>query len=176
MAMVMVEDRRERKKAETRARLLQTAIRMMEEKGFDDLTVEAIAAAADVGKGTVYNYFQTKEEIVVAWFVELERRVQARLAKWSPSGQSLEQILTAFLRFQFRLKQPDYQFVRIFFTQMFARSEQVYPYIVELQKIIDPPLIRFLASLQDRELLRRDIAMESLVLHFKTVHFGLSAV
>ena len=113
---------------------------------------------------------------MVAWFVELERRVQDRLAKWSPAGESLEQILTAFLRFQFRLKQPDYKFVRIFFTQMFARSEQMYPYIVEVQKIIDPPLIRFLASLQERGLIRRDIAMESLVLHFKTVHFGLSAV
>lgn len=176
MTMVIKEtDRRERKKAETRAHLLRTAIRMMEEIGFDALTVEAIASEADLGKGTVYNYFGTKEEIVVAFFVELERRVQSTLARWTMRGKSLDAILISFLRYQFRLKQPHYRFVRIFFTQLFARSEQMYPYIVELQKIIDPPLVRLFESLQGRGLLRSDVAMASLVLHFKTVHFGLSA-
>ena len=169
---------RERKKDETRSRLLRTAIRLMSKEGFDALTVEAIAQAADVGKGTIYNYFRTKEDIVVAFFVDLERRVQAKLAKWTSAGQSeesLDDILTSFLQYQFRLKRPHYKFVRIFFTQMFARSEQMYPYIVELQTIIDPPLMQLFASLQARHLLRSDVSMELLVLQFKTMHLGLSA-
>ena len=148
---------------------------MMEEQGFDNVTVEAIAAAADVGKGTIYNYFRTKEDIVVAFFVELEHRVQKKTARWRPRAAPLEVTLTAFLRYQFRLKQPYYRFVRIFFTQMFARPDQMLPYLVELQAIIDPPIVRLFEHLQSSGVLRTDIPMASLVLHLKTVHFGLSA-
>jgi AcrR family transcriptional regulator len=168
--------RRARRKEETRKRLLSTAIRLMTEQGFEDLTVEAIAVAADVGKGTIYNYFSTKEDIVVAFFVDLERSIQRKLAKWAPDGASLAGILTSFLEFQFRLKRPHYNFVRIFFAQMFARPDQMYPYLVELQAVIDAPLITLFQSLQKRRLLRRDVPMDLLVLNFKTMHFGLSAV
>ena len=116
-----LQGRREQRKEKTRKRLLETAIRMMTEQGFEALTVEAIAAAADVGKGTIYNYFRTKEDIVVAFFVDLERSVQHKLSKWSSKDETLAGILLSFLEFQFRLKRPHYPFVRIFFTQMFAR-------------------------------------------------------
>jgi AcrR family transcriptional regulator len=168
--------RRQLRKQETRRRLLDTAIRLMTEQGFDDLTVEAIAVAADVGKGTIYNYFSTKEDIVVAFFVDLERSVQRKLARWTPEDASLADILVSFLEFQFRLKRPHYKFVRIFLTQMFARPEQMYPYLVDLQSIIDIPLITLFQSLQERRLLRRDVPMDLLILNFKTMHFGLSAV
>ena len=168
--------RRAQRKEETRKRLLSTAIRLMTEQGFEHLTVEAIAVAADVGKGTVYNYFSTKEDIVVAFFVDLERSVQRKLAKWAPDDASLAGILTSFIEFQFRLKRPHYNFVRIFFTQIFARPDQMYPYLVELQAIIDAPLITLFQSLQQRRLLRSDVPMDLLVLNFKTMHFGLSAV
>jgi AcrR family transcriptional regulator len=173
--VVNISSRRERKKEETRARLLSTAMKLMREQGFDGITVEALAEAADVGKGTVYNYFKTKEDIVVAFFVDLERRVQVKVSSQSLEQGSLEQILTAFLQYQFRLKVPHLDFVRIFLSQMFARPEQMFPYVVELQGIIDPPLIRLFESLQARKLLRRDAPMELLVLNFKTMHFGLSA-
>jgi AcrR family transcriptional regulator len=168
--------RRERKKQETRARLLNTAIHLMIERGFDSLTVEQIADAADVGKGTIYNYFKTKEDIVMAFFVDLERQIQSKIAKLSVDHDSLAQILISFLQYQFRLKRRHLQFVRIFYTQLFARPEQMYPYVVELQTIIDPPLIRLFESLQDRHFLRRDVPMDLLVLTFKTMHFGLSAI
>jgi AcrR family transcriptional regulator len=171
-----ISGRRQLRKEETRRRLLDTAIRLMTEQGFEDLTVEAIAIAADVGKGTIYNYFSTKEDIVVAFFVDLERSVQRKLARWTPEDASLAGILVSFLEFQFRLKRPHYKFVRIFFTQMFARPEQMYPYLVDLQSIIDVPLITLFQSLQERRLLRHDVPMDLLVLNFKTMHFGLSAV
>ena len=47
------------------------------EHGFGDVTVEHIADVADIGKGTIYNYFDTKEDIVVAFMVDVERKVQA---------------------------------------------------------------------------------------------------
>jgi AcrR family transcriptional regulator len=58
--------RRERKKRETRQRLMKAALRLFGERGYDDTTVEQIAEAADVAKGTFFNYFETKETILPA--------------------------------------------------------------------------------------------------------------
>lgn len=58
--------RRERKKQQTRQRLIEAALRLFQEQGYDDTTVEQIAAAADVAKGTFFNYFETKEAILPA--------------------------------------------------------------------------------------------------------------
>lgn len=56
--------RRERKRAETREKLFQSALRLFAQKGFAATTVEDITEAADVGKGTFFNYFPTKEHVL----------------------------------------------------------------------------------------------------------------
>jgi AcrR family transcriptional regulator len=58
--------RRERKKRETRRRLMGAALQLFREHGYDATTVEQIAEAADVAKGTFFNYFDTKEAILPA--------------------------------------------------------------------------------------------------------------
>ena len=63
---------RERKKANTREKLVRVATRLFLENGFDQTTVSAIASAADVSQRTVFRYFPTKEAIV---FREHEDRV-----------------------------------------------------------------------------------------------------
>jgi AcrR family transcriptional regulator len=67
-------DRRERKKQETRQRLLRAAWELFQERGYDETTVANITEAADVAKGTFFNYFATKEAIVeqiAVWRIEL---------------------------------------------------------------------------------------------------------
>ncbi|MFG1867225.1 TetR/AcrR family transcriptional regulator [Micromonospora arborensis] len=56
---------RERKKQQTRSRLWRTAIELFGERGFDQVSVAEIAAAAEVSKMTVFNYFATKEDLVL---------------------------------------------------------------------------------------------------------------
>jgi AcrR family transcriptional regulator len=57
-------DRRQRRSAETRERLFRAALDLFAEKGFAETTVEDITNAADVGKGTFFNYFPSKEHIL----------------------------------------------------------------------------------------------------------------
>ena len=67
-------DRRERRKQETRQRLLRAAWELFQERGYDQTTVANITEAADVAKGTFFNYFVTKEAIVeqiAVWRIEL---------------------------------------------------------------------------------------------------------
>src|ERR1700722_11798475 len=60
-------DRRSRRSAETRERLFLAAMGLFAEKGFAETTVEDITNAADVGKGTFFNYFPSKEHLLIAF-------------------------------------------------------------------------------------------------------------
>lgn len=168
--------RRERKKAAVRERIIQTAVAMFGRHGMEDVTVEQIADAADLGKGTIYNYFQTKEDIVVAFMADMEKQVQQRLQRQAVTAGTLESALAEYLRFQFRLKKPYHAFVRVFLAQMFMRTEQFTPYITEMQKAIDPNLEHLFRQLQDRGLLRKDVDPSALAPVFKTMHLGLTAL
>ncbi|MFE7043503.1 TetR/AcrR family transcriptional regulator [Streptomyces atratus] len=57
---------RERKKLQTRHRLLTAATELFAERGFDKVSVAEIAEAAEVSKMTVFNYFAGKEDLVLA--------------------------------------------------------------------------------------------------------------
>jgi AcrR family transcriptional regulator len=174
--MAKAKPRRERKKAAVRAHILTTAIELFSQHGIDSVTVDQIADAADIGKGTIYNYFSTKEDIVVAFMVDFETRVQAKVRRLVTSKGSLESILAGFIRFQFQMKKPYHQFVRVFLGQMFLRTEQFIPYMVEMQKMIDPPLESLFRALQQRGLIRRDVSVPDLILIFKTIHLGLTSL
>jgi AcrR family transcriptional regulator len=59
--------RRVRHSAELRERLFRAALVLFGKKGYAQTTVEDITEAADVGKGTFFNYFPTKEHILMAF-------------------------------------------------------------------------------------------------------------
>jgi AcrR family transcriptional regulator len=56
--------RRERRSFETRERLFRSAMNLFRDRGFQHTTVEDITNAADVGKGTFFNYFPSKEHVL----------------------------------------------------------------------------------------------------------------
>lgn len=56
--------RRERKKKESKARILKAARTFFQEKDYYSTSIEEIAEAADVSKGTFFNYFPTKESLL----------------------------------------------------------------------------------------------------------------
>lgn len=60
-----MEGLRERKKAQTRRRIEETAVRLFAERGYDAVTVNEIAEAAGVAKVTLFTYFPTKESLVL---------------------------------------------------------------------------------------------------------------
>ena len=81
-------NRRERRRTETRERIYRAALEIFARRGYLDTTVEDITEAADVGKGTFFNYFPTKEHVLATYGDErvaaIERSLQnVRTAKRS---------------------------------------------------------------------------------------------
>jgi AcrR family transcriptional regulator len=66
------DDRRTRKRLATRQGISDTATRLFLERGFDAVTIDDIAAAADVGRMTVFNHFPRKEDM----FFDREEEIQ----------------------------------------------------------------------------------------------------
>ena len=64
-------DRRQRRSALIRERLFRASLDLFAQRGFADTTVEDITNAADVGKGTFFNYFPSKDHLLLA-FAEMQ--------------------------------------------------------------------------------------------------------
>src|SRR2546423_3775143 len=56
---------RERKKERTRRHIAESAARLFAQRGYEKVSVTDVAREADVAEQTVYNYFPTKEQLVI---------------------------------------------------------------------------------------------------------------
>ncbi len=169
--------RRERKKEEIRKRIIETAISLFARHGLANVTVDHIADVADIGKGTIYNYFETKEDIVVAYMAGLEPAIQAKVQKLLAGKElTLAETLIEYVRHQFELKKKHHGFVRVFLGQMFMHTKEFLPYAMEMQKAIDPPLEKLFRELQKAGKIRKDAEIALLVPVFKTIQLGLTGL
>ncbi|MEV4113629.1 helix-turn-helix domain-containing protein [Nonomuraea sp. NPDC049695] len=74
---------RERKKQRTRRALVEAALRLFDEKGYEETTLAEIAAAADVSTRTFFSYFASKEDVV---FYDSEGRMERAVAALADRG------------------------------------------------------------------------------------------
>ena len=72
MRSIELSTRRQRKKLDTRQRILREAAKLFDEKGFAAATVDEIVARADLSKGTFFNYFGRKDDLLLS---VIERRL-----------------------------------------------------------------------------------------------------
>jgi AcrR family transcriptional regulator len=90
--------RRARRQAETRARILRAALDLFARQGFFATTIEQITEAADVGKGTFFNYFPSKEH-ALAGFGEIQvAKVQGALGEIRQGRGPVRQVLRRLAR------------------------------------------------------------------------------
>jgi AcrR family transcriptional regulator len=68
----------ERKKEETKRKIIEVALNLFNQQGFEATTMEQIAKEVDIAKGTLYNYFPVKEAILNEF---IQRSFQARNAE-----------------------------------------------------------------------------------------------
>ena len=93
-APIQAPGRRQRRSAEIREKLFRAALKLFGEKGLAETTVEDITNAADVGKGTFFNYFPSKEHILIAFGEMQLAKLQSAVEDFRHSKQPMP----AFLR------------------------------------------------------------------------------
>jgi AcrR family transcriptional regulator len=81
---------RERKKRLTRQQISDTATGMFLEHGFDEVRVADVAAACGVSEKTVYNYFPTKESLLLDREPEMIELVRRSLGADAPEGSPVD--------------------------------------------------------------------------------------
>ncbi len=102
--------RRERERGARQQLILDAAKSVFAERGFLNTTVEEIAARAEVAVGTLYRYFQSKEELYVSLLFEamniFDQRITAIQQRAAPPDAQLHAVWDFF--YEFYQSQPEY--------------------------------------------------------------------
>src|SRR5687768_17015519 len=89
---------RERKRRETRQRIAETGLRLFLAHGYEQTTLDTIAAEAGISRRTFFSYFKSKEDVLFVWQSEGWRVVREDLLGVSPYEHPLDAVRDIFMR------------------------------------------------------------------------------
>ena len=164
-------DRRSRRSAEIRDRLFRAALDVFSKMGFADATIEDITNAADVGKGTFFNYFPSKDHVLLAFaemqLARLRHAVDEARRNNTPIRQffrSLTSLMTAEPS-----RNPD--LIRVLLLA-FLSNQEVRQAMMDLQDRVLAIHSEMIQFGQDRGEIRTDLSPETIALVFRQTIFG----
>jgi AcrR family transcriptional regulator len=163
--------RRQRRKEEVRQRLFRAAVQLFGTRGFDATTVEDITRAADVGKGTFFNYFPTKETLLSEW---AERRLDIlRAARAQMQHQDVRMRDVLRRLFSNVLEEPtrSHCMARCMLVGLLG-SEAIAAVVQGTAARAREILAEIMAAGQKRGELRRDTTPAELAQNFQQTFFG----
>lgn len=163
--------RRERRTAETRERLFRSALDLFARKGFTETTVEDITEAADVGKGTFFNYFPSKDHILLAFGEMQLAKLQLAVEEARRSGESMPQFLSAL---GVRMTQEPIRHPGIIraLLQAYLSTTPVREAMLDLQKRVHALHTEIVLLGQERGEIRKDLPATEIAHVFRQTIFG----
>jgi AcrR family transcriptional regulator len=163
--------RRQRRSAEIRERLFRAALSLFAEKGFAETTVEDITNAADVGKGTFFNHFPSKDHILLAFGEMQLGKLEAAIELARQTNASM----TDFLRgLGVRMTQEPARnpaLIRVL-LQAYLSTTPVRAAMLDLQKRVHALHTQMMQLGQDRGEIRKDLPAAELAHVFRQTIFG----
>jgi AcrR family transcriptional regulator len=122
-----------------REQILGAAIKVFSEKGFHPAKMQEVANAAGVSNGTVYNYFRSKDEVLLALLAQLSEREQRKEQMEQLQTGDLEAVFVQQLRRRFRTLQEHKELWRVVLPELLTNAdlrqkgfEQIFGPIFEL--------------------------------------------
>jgi AcrR family transcriptional regulator len=132
--------------------ILAAALRLFVEYGFHGTPTSMIAKEAGVANGTLFHYYKTKDELVVAVYVDIKQRMTLALEKSVNKEDQLEVILKALLfgSLYWALDHPTaFRFIQQFHSSPFLSmlsseilAQQTQFYVSLIQRGIDAKIIK----------------------------------
>jgi len=132
-----LEDRRKREKDQRRSAILNAARKLFFEKGFRYVTVENIARKAELSKGSIYLYFNSKEEIYTQILLNDIDKFNKKSSLIFQNGKSAAELVMAFAFIYVDFLLNDRELFRIMMTFMLHTedmnlAETVNQHIIEV--------------------------------------------
>jgi AcrR family transcriptional regulator len=124
-------DRTGSRGVQTRRLIVEQAIRLFGEVGYEKTTMRAIAAAAGVSVGNAYYYFPSKEALVPEFYLEIQREHIARVGPVLAAGGSFGEQLAGVLREGLAVWQPYHEFAGRFIGIAAVPGSPVSPFSSE---------------------------------------------
>jgi AcrR family transcriptional regulator len=161
---------REQKKRRTRKKILTAAYKLFARKGYEQTSVDMLAREAGIGKGTIYSYFKTKGEILLAFCEEeLEFVMTEIAAKMDPEAPLSEQLLTVFMG-QFRYISRNRDFGRLLMREMTFPKEMTVERSREMDERFFALLIPIFDRAQERGELQSDLPLMFIIGNFYALY------
>lgn len=163
--------RRQRRSAEIRERLFRAALDLFARKGFTETAVEDITEAADVGKGTFFNYFPSKDHILIAFGEMQLAKLEASIEEARHSQISMQDFLRSFGA---RMSQEPTRNPAIIRTllQAYLSTTPVRQAMVDLQKRAHALHTQIIQLGQARGEIRSDLPAAEIAHVFRQTIFG----
>jgi AcrR family transcriptional regulator len=96
-----------KKSEETRTRILEAALGVFRERGFERATMRDVAAAAGVAVGAAYYYFESKDAIVMAFYERSQSEMRPQIEVLLDKSKSLETRLRSIISTKFECFGPN---------------------------------------------------------------------
>jgi AcrR family transcriptional regulator len=125
------------KAGRTRARILETALAQVRERGYDGATMRAIAAEAGVSPGNAYYYFPSKEHLIQAFYARSHAEHLAVCEPLLARERKLEERLLGVLRAKFDTSRGDHRFAAALFKTAADPSSPLSPFSAESAPVRD---------------------------------------
>ena len=163
--------RRQRRSAEIRERLFRAALALFVEKGFAETTVADITEAADVGKGTFFNYFPSKDHILLAFGEMQLGKLQAAIDMARKTGEPMPEFLRSL---GVRMTQEPTRNPAIIraLLQAYLSTTPVREAMMDLQKRVHALHSQIIQLGQDRGEIRNDLPAAEIAQVFRQTIFG----
>jgi AcrR family transcriptional regulator len=119
------------KSEQTRALILETAMRLFQERGYDKTTMRAIAQEAGVSVGNAYYYFAGKEHLIQGFYDRIAAEHQVAVRDVLARESDLEARLAGVLKVWLDIAQPYHEFAVQFFKNAADPDSPLSPFSPE---------------------------------------------
>ncbi len=154
---------REKKKREAKARILKAAESIFVKDGYSKATTARIAREAEVGEGTIYNYFGSKSDILIAIFqntFEDELTLGAVTIKPNHSAEMIffEHLSAMLAKFEMLNKEWMREIFAILLKQS---SEKIQKSLFDFDKQLMDGVVQILRALEEAEMIKQDVDLDA---------------
>ena len=135
------------KAEETRSRILDAALELFRERGFEETTMREIARRAGVATGAAYYYFASKEDLVMAFYRMTQAEMPALIEMRGATATDLRSRIAAIVDAKFEQFEPNRVLLRALFRTAIDPASAISPFAEDTADIRDAHIALFKSAL-----------------------------